>query len=466
MKRFLAVLCLIIGLFLVGFSSNNPDLSQYQRLPLRVRLKRLLHAGRELFLQRRFEEAMAIFEVMDEIDPRNLDSLLWRKKCEQQIFRENNELLKTEIIKRQGSLRTKESGFENWVWGPTVGHFEIRTSKPKPRIIPPKKIRPPASDAELQAATEKAKSSDPEALFELAILHNTRQELQSGINAFEKAVEQDPGILAKDDEGLTAKVLGEFEEALIHGRATPEQRMLAAKVAFLQGDWAQTIRQFIKAGSKDPALKTAAEAGLRRIIETGKTEFLQRLPEITLFQQAYSHEGNKDKLYLWIQFAPKNSLYLFPFDFEFEQAAIKEIKVNSPDILAVIPDPFTIDTTRLWVIGKDPDDRERSFNFKAEITLDESVISELDLSNYLVESTLPGNWSYVFGERDSFYPGFPIPKVEKEENGLVLKAFQLSYSHGKGPIVYLPDFRKPGKTKVDVWAKMEEVLKSEGYFQF
>jgi tetratricopeptide (TPR) repeat protein len=464
MKKWVAAFVLFSAVFwLGGFTSDNPDIHQYQRHPLRNRLKKLLTAGKERYLQRRYEDAMAIFEAMNSLDPNNLDALIWTKKCEQQLFKERNEAIKADIIRKRGSLRGKESGFENWTWGPTVGHFEIRTSKTKPREVPVKKVRPPASEGEISQAKAAAAKGDPNSLFQLALLHNSRLELDEGIKALEEAVEKDNEILSRDDEELTSRILEGFRQALEKGKATTQQRLLAARVAYMQGDWSQAIVQFIKAASKDPNCKPQALAGLKKIIDSGKTGFLQRLPDISLFQQAYAFQEKKDKFYLWVNFAPSSPLYLFPFDLEFEQAAIKKIEVKSPDILFIIPDPFTIDTTRLWVVGKDPDDDSRSLSLKTEITLDETIILELNLSNFLVDANLPGNWSMVFGPDEAFHSGFPIPKSEKTFSGGRLKAYQLSYSSGKGPTLHLPDFRKPLSKKFDVWKEMQEIQEKEGY---
>jgi len=459
MKRWhFMLISFLVCFFLVGFTEIDPNLQQYRRLPLSIRLKRLLLAGKDLFNRRRYEDAMAVFDCMRKLDPKNLDAYLWQKKCEERLFREKNESVKNAIIAKQGNLKMKESGFENLTWGPTSGHFEVRYSQPKPHIIPPKKVRPRASDAEIARAMEAASKEDPKALFHLAMLHKTRGENLLAVAAWEKAVTKDPELLSEDDEGLTTSILDATQKSLEKGNISPGQRVLSAKVSLLQGDWNTAIIQFIKAASKDKAFIKPAEQGLKKIIDSGQTGFLQQVPEISGIAHAYAYEEDKDRFYLWAKFYPKTPFYIFPFDIEVESSAIKSIKIESPDILFTILDPFVRDTTRIWAIGKDEDDQVKALTLKLVIELDPSL-QGLNLSNYSVETTLPGNWSLVFGAQDSFGAGFPAPTVEKIENGVIQKAYQLSFTSGKGPTLYLPDFRKPLPGKVDIWKAIEDVFR-------
>ncbi len=82
-------------------------------------------------------------------------------------------------------------------------------------------------------------------------------------------------------------------------------------------------------------------------------------------------------------------------------------------------------------------------------------IEFLDLSNFNAAPELPDNWSLVFGPAEAFPAGFPTPQLEKTENGLAIKAFQLRMNTGKGPVVSLRDLRKPLPGPIDVWKYMD-----------
>lgn len=412
--------------------------------------------GKDLFNRRRYEEAASVFEAMKSLDERNLDAELWLQKCHERLSQEKNENTKAQIIKQQGSLKNKESGYENWTWGPTSGHFEIRTSKPKPHIIPPKKIRPRATDGEVAKAMLGAAKNNAKALFDLAMLHHSRKEPELAIMSWERAVEIDANILALDDEGLTSTILEEADKALENGTITPELRLLTARVSLWQGDWGQAITHFIKAASKNPALKDKAGKGLKKIIDSGKTDFLKRPPDIDSIFLAYAFENKEDRLYFQADFIPRTPLYIFPFDLEVESAVVKSVEILSPDVLFVFRDPFTTDTSKLWIVGKDSSDQFKRLRARLIVHLDPAV-NGVNISNYNCEGPIPGNWGLVFGLPESFYSGFLPPVVEKNLNGVLLKAYQLSRTNGKGPTLVLQDFRKPLPAKIDVWKCIEEI---------
>lgn len=441
----------------MGFSTPSPDLQQFKRLPLSIKLKRLLKAGKDLYHRRHYEEAIGVFEAMGDMDKNNLDALMWKKKCEEQLAREKNESVKSAIIKKYGRLKQKESGYENWTWGPTAGHFEVRYSTPKPHIVPPKKVRPRATDAQLEAAKKAAGQNTAQAFFDLAMLYNSRSSLDAGLDSLEKAAERDPAILANDDEGLTGKILEQADRNAEKGKITPKERLLVARVHLLQGDLAQAIMHYIKAASKDGALKPFARLGLKKIIDSGKTAFLQQPPEMNALYQAYIHENSEDRLYVFSNFAAKTPLYLFPFDFEVPQSSVKSVEVLSPDVLFTFIDPFVIDTVRVWVVGKDDSDDSRPLNLKAILRLDTKGMQDFSLSNYWVENSLPANWGLVFGPPESFGPGFATSHYDTDQNGIAIRCFQLPRNTGKGPTIFLSDFQKPLPGKADVWKVIDEL---------
>jgi len=130
--------------------------------------------------------------------------------------------------------------------------------------------------------------------------------------------------------------------------------------------------------------------------------------------------------------------------------------VLSPDVLFTLVDPSASDTTRLWVVGKYRESEDPAeLNGKLVFHFTKNKLGFLDLSNFNAAPELPDNWSLVVAPAESFPAGFPPPQLEKTENGVCVKAFQLRMNTGKGPVLPLNDLRKPLAGAVDVWKNMD-----------
>ncbi|MBP7634580.1 hypothetical protein KBA41_10430 [Candidatus Ozemobacteraceae bacterium] len=440
----------------VPMTSDSPDLTYYSRTPLSVKLSRLFSAGQDLFNRRRYEEAQAVFESMRALDDKDLLSVFWVKKCRERLEREANEQRKSDNRRLTGRLFPREEIYTNWRWGPEVGHFEVRESKPKPYVEPVRKIRPRAGDKELAKAKSAAADNKPEALFDLAMAHWSRKENGPAIDALEKAAELNPDILARDDEGLTAAVQDELRAALEKGKPTPAQLLRAGRVAIIQGDLLEAFRDLIRAATEDASLLGEVKPLLQKLVDTGKTEFLFRAPELWTFRQGYAFENGEDRLYIKLGMAPRAAVPMAPLDLMFEREAIGTIEELPSDVLCTLIDPSTTETTRLWIVGKFREsDGPIEVNGKLLVRFQKDRLMFLDMSNFNAAPELPDNWSVVVGAADAFSVSFPIGQLEKIENGVNIKAFQLRMNTGKGPVLSLSELRKPLPAAVDVWKTLD-----------
>ncbi|HEY9071899.1 MAG TPA: hypothetical protein VIV61_16690 [Candidatus Ozemobacteraceae bacterium] len=456
----------VFGACLAGFAqapgpalqqtSTTPDLTYYSRTPLSVKLSRLFAAGQDLYNRRRYEEAQAVFESMRLLDEHDLLSVFWIKKCRERVERELNENRKSNSLRKTGRLFPNEQVYTNWNWGPEVGHFEVRYAEPKPYVEPVRKVRKRAGDAELAKAKSAAAGGAPDALFDLAMAHWSRRENTQAIEALEKAAEANPDILARDDEGLAAAVHDELQAALGKGKPAPAQLLKAGRVAILQGDLLEAFRCLIRAATEDKSLLDDVKPLLQKLVDTGKTEFLFRAPEVYVFRQAYAFENDEDRLYLKLAMLPRAPVPMAPLDLMFERETLARVESLSPDVLCTLVDPSATETTRLWVVGRYQEAEGPSeLAGKLVFHFQKDRIEFLDLSNFNAAPELPDNWSLVFGPAEAFPAGFPTPQLEKTENGLAIKAFQLRMNTGKGPVVSLRDLRKPLPGPIDVWKYMD-----------
>ncbi|MBF0406231.1 MAG: hypothetical protein HQM10_02670 [Candidatus Riflebacteria bacterium] len=454
------VLIFISSILLFGFTqSNDPGLRNYSRTTLNTKLNRLQVAGEDFYKRRLYEEAIGVFEAMLILDRGNLDAYYWIKKSQERIDREKSEKNKAELYQKKGSLVIKESKFDNWIWGPTAGHFEVRVSKPKPRIIPPKKDRARVSDSDVEKLLAEAKKS-PSASnsFELAMAYKSRSEYSEAIEWYLKAAELDRKILELDDEGLTGELSEKYQAAKENGQISPPERLRAASVNFIQGDFPESVIDYIKSASKDPTLKLASKSGLEKIIGTGRTEFLQTKPEILSFRQAYLWENGEDSVYLKIRFRPTSPLFLVPFELPIDYENLKTVEIRSENVLYIIPDKTSDNPLRLWVACKDIGDSIPVVEMKAVLRLKPSKLIQFDFSNYYCIPETGDNWSVVLGDNSTFCPGFMKGTIESTKEGLMVKAFDLYQSKGRGPTLDLRDFRRNLGKSVNVWKIIDEVL--------
>ncbi|MBI3037937.1 hypothetical protein HYY75_02640, partial [bacterium] len=266
-------------------------------------------------------------------------------------------------------------------------------------------------------------------------------------------------IMAKDDEGLTGLVEERTRKGLESGNLTPSDRLLAAKVALLQGEFFDSLMHFVKAASQDDSQKKNAEEGFIKILNSGHYEFILKPPDVISFFQAYVFEDQEDRLYLSAQFRPPSPIFVVPFILSLEGNAVKSVENLSKDILFAMPDPNLsgTETFRLWVAGKNIGDEVPIFELKAILHLDSSKTNYLDLSNFITSPEVTDNWSAVVGASESFSISFAAPNYDREENGVLVKGYQLSLSDGKGPMLSLNSFRKPLPQKIDIWKTIGEI---------
>lgn len=457
MRRIIRFCCLaLVGAGLVGFTSPTPELDQYKRTPLSVKLQRFQKSGTDLFMRHRYEEALAVFQTMGKLDPGNIDALFWEKKVREKLFHEETEKFKADLWRTKGSLVLKESKYDNWHWGPEVGHFEIRQSIPKPYIPPVKKIRPPIAEAEFAKIKEKA--TDAAGLFELAIACNSRKEFEKGFDALDEAALRDPEILGRDDEGLVATLLEDLQKPLETGKITPRQRVLLGRISMLSGDLSGAALQLIKGASREAGLVPDAQKAMERLLGTGKTEFLYKSPEIYRFAQAYAYQESEDRMYVSARVNPTTPHYVFPFEFPFEAEAVEAIEIKSPDFLFGSVDLTATDTARIWFTGVDNTDEPRNLDLRAVIRFKPGKLGGvLDLSTWSVPAELGNNWSLVIAPPTAFNPAFPVPQKQTSDGGIEMKAFQVQQSGGKGPYLNLDEFHKPLPKDVDVFKAIDGV---------
>ncbi|HPW58539.1 MAG TPA: hypothetical protein PLK58_07850, partial [Candidatus Rifleibacterium sp.] len=90
MKRTVKFLLVFsFGLMLAGFGPRPySDLAEYKRLPLETRISRLQSAGEDLFMRRRYEDSIVVFETILALDPGELKAKLWITKAQSQLLLE------------------------------------------------------------------------------------------------------------------------------------------------------------------------------------------------------------------------------------------------------------------------------------------------------------------------------------------------------------------------------------------
>ena len=460
MKRSTGILLIFLsGLLLVGFRSRPySDLAEYRRLPMKTRIARFQKAGEELFLRRKFEDSLAVFNNILALDDKNLQAKMWIAKVKSKLSLERNEQKKLKLKKKYGQLIPKELTYYNWHWGPSVGHFKVRYSKPKPYVPPVRKVHPRATDKELEAAKKKAESGNAEDLFELAMQHWSRKESALAIEALTAAVKVSPAILEKDDELLLATVEDEMYEKIYSNKASAKEYFTTARLAMLQGDDRNGIKFFVKAATKDEELKTSVKSILASYIDKNKDGMKLFPPDFFSFRQAYVYQDKKDLLYLNISLYPRGDSKIIPVDLTLDKDAVQKIEIKSGDAICAYGMPGTDESIRLWIVLADKDVSMSDYNIKMVLHLNADQSPYVDLSNFNLATDQPDNWSFVFGPEVSFEGTFPKGEIESIEDGLRISGFQLSVNDGNGPVVRLNDFRNPLPKQINVWKLMDKTI--------
>lgn len=459
MKKTTALLlALTTGLTLTGFSRprSYSDLAEYSRTPLETRVERMQKSGEDLFLRRRYEDAITVFETVEALDKGNMKARLWITKARSELLKENQDRVKQQLMKQYGHLIPREMIYDNWRWGPSVGHFEVRYSEPKPYVRPVRKVRPKASDEEIKAAEQKAdKSGAAEDYFELAMLHWSRRETDKALQNYFKSMALDTEMLARDDELMLATVAQEVSSKIETGKVTATDFMDSGKLEMIQGDRARAVSHLVRAVQTDKSKLEEASRILSDFIESPQIDLVARPPDIFSFRQAYVFDKEKDTLYLRILLMPKKRGQIVPFDLTIPFAGAGKIEISGKDAVMVFPKPGINDALRLWFVLPEKQDEFPEYELKVAVNLDRKNAQYLELSNFSLAKEQPDNWSFVIGSEFNFGDAVPKAEYEKTLSGLQISGYQLSLSDGKGPVISLDGFKEPLPRKIDIWKLIE-----------
>ena len=291
-----------MGFLLVGYSPRPySDLATYKRIPTQTRVENLMKAGKDLFLRRRFEDARSIFQMILDMDKNNLEAKFYMSKIKNTLDLEENEAKKQALYKKWGHLTPIDKIYENWHWGPEVGHFEVRYSEPKPYIPPVRKFRPRATDAEItEAAKLYASSKTADNAFELAMRYWSRREKAPAIKYYLEAADMNAEILGRDDEYMLSMISEELEEKITNGKPTAEEYLTYGRLALIQGNRDDGIKNIIKSAVQSKKLSASANKALDKYISSGVVDIIGIPEEVYSFRQAYVYDKEKDSLYMRI----------------------------------------------------------------------------------------------------------------------------------------------------------------------
>lgn len=446
---------------LVGFGPRPySDLAEYRRLPMTTRISRLQSAGEDLFRRRRYEDAIKVFETIIALDEGELKAKLWVVKARTAIRREREELDKQERYRRYGQLipKTKDHLLDD----KALGYFEVRYSEPKPYVPPVRKVRPPASDAEIKAQKEKADKSGAAAdYFELAMLHWSTKDAKNALEVYFKAVALDSEILALDDEQLLMKVSAEVAGQIEGGKASAKEYLDSGKLLMVQGELRQAVSHLVKAASLDEKVRKEASDILLTLIESPQIDLLVAPPDLLGFRQAYVYDKEQDLVYLRVNLIPKKRGQIVPIDVTIPADAISKIETKSKDVALAFGKPGIDEALRVWAVLPEKEEEFAEYEVRLTLTLDRNILTYLELSNYSLAAEMPDNWSFIIGSEFNFSKDLPKGEYEKNLEGLQVTGYHLAVSEGKGPTLLLQNFKEPLPRSVDIWKIIE--TGSEGF---
>lgn len=456
MKRALSLVVFMAAVvLLVGFGPRPySDLAEYKRLPLETRISRLHAAAEDLYRRRRYEDAVQLYTTILALDESDLKSKLWIVKARTEIKRERDELNKQERYRRYGQLIPKLK--DDLLDDAALGYFEVRYSEPKPYVRPVRKIRPPASDAEIAEAAKKAASSDAAAdYFELAMQHWSRKSVEPALKAYFKAVSLDHEVLSLDDEQLLLKVSADVESRIDSGNVSAAEYLDSGKLLMVQGELKRAVSHLVMAAELDKKQRQEASDILLTLIESPQIELLSAPPDLLGFRQAYVFDKETDTVYVRVILIPKNSGQIVPIDITIAADAVKSIESQSKDAAMVFAKPGVDNALRVWAVLSDKEDKFSEYELRLAIKIDRSILNYLELSNYSLSAESPDNWSFIIGSEFNFSDNVPKGEYEKKLDGLQIAGFHLSISEGKGPTLLLSDFKEPLPRKLDIWKIIE-----------
>ncbi|MDD3146084.1 MAG: hypothetical protein PHD82_02170 [Candidatus Riflebacteria bacterium] len=459
MKRtslFLVVLS--FGLMLAGFGPRPySDLAEYRRLPLETRINRMQSAGEDLFMRRHYEDAIVVFETILTLDPGDLKAKLWVTKAQSQILVEKNEATKKALYQKYGHLTPKDKIYENWHWGPSVGHFEVRYSEPKPYVPKVRKLRPKATDAEIAAAKKKAEASgDAADLFELAMLYWSIKDRDKSLKAFFDAFAVDPEILSKDDEYMLSTISEEVDAKAAAGKAAANDYLVSGRLGLIQGDRQRAVNHLVKAAALDEKIRETVRKELATFVATSQVEMVSLPADIFSFRQAYVFDKGTDKLYLRIVMVPKNGSQVIPVDMMLNPESVKDIELASKDVAFAFTQPGIDDSSsRLYLILPEKEGEFPEYEVRVALTLDRAESQSFELSNFSLSQELPDNWSFVISSEYNVSESLAQGDFEKSIDGMKITGWHLAITEGKGPYIPLDSFKEPLPKAVDVWKIIE-----------
>lgn len=463
MKKILAILISFsAGLFLVGFTPRSySDLAEYKRIPMRRRIERFQSAGEDLYLRRKYEDAIVVFENILALDKHDLKSKLWITKAKERLLRERNEQEKKNLYKKYGQLLPKEMTMQNWHWGPSVGHFEVRYSKPKPYVHPVRKVHPKATDAELKEQDKKAKNSgNAEDYFELSMRYWSRKEKDKAIKSFFTAAKLDPEILANDDELLLSEVNAEIQEKLASDNPTANDYITSGRLGMIQGDRKLALKHLINSAVLNPKLKEDVSTIIASFIASPEIDSMSVPADIFSYRQAYVYDKDSDLIYLRLLGLPRNGNQIFPLDVTYDMGSIKKIELISKDVVFVLGFPGIGGAARLWFVLPEKKQYE-NYEIKVVLHMDRTQAKWVDLSNFSVPLEQPDNWSFIIGSEFNFSADLPKGEYEKNIDGVRVAGYHLSRSDGKGPYLAFDSFKEPMPKKMDIWNLMDAGYQSD-----
>lgn len=443
---------------LAGFGPRSySDLAEYSRLPLETRINRLQNAGEDLFMRRRYEDAIVVFETILALDPGEMKAKLWITKAQTQIIVEKNEANKKALYQKYGHLIPKDKIYENWHWGPSVGHFEVRYSAPKPYVPKVRKFRPKASDAEVASARKKAEASgDSNDLFELAMRYWSRKEQEKALKAFFDAFAVDPEILAKDDEYMLSTIAEDVDAKTAAGKAAAKDYLVSGRLGLMQGDRQRAINHLVKAAAMDAKVKDVVRKELATFIATSQVDMVSLPPEVFSFRQAYVFDKGIDKLYLRIVMVPKNGSQVVPVDMMLKPESIKDIELASKDVAFAFSQPgIDASSMRLYLILPEKTGEFPEYEVRLALTIDRAQSQAFELSNFSLAQELPDNWSFVVSSEYNLSESMAKGDFEKSVDGMKISGWHLAPTAGKGPFIPLESFKEPLPKQIDIWKIIE-----------
>ena len=451
---------LITGVLLVGYTPKPySDLAIYQKIPTKKRVDKLMKAGQDLYLRRMYEEARAVFKIVLDMDKDNLDAKFWMSKVNNVFEHEQSERNKQALYKKWGHLTPIDKIYENWHWGPEVGHFEVRYSEPKPYPHYERKFRPRCSDEEISkamAAYKKSRTADN--AFELAMLYWSQRKEKEAMKYYFEAADLSSSILEKDDEYMLSMISEELEEKIAKGNPSAQDYLTHGRLALIQGNSNDGVRNLLKASKLDKKLEPTVKKAIEKYVTDGYPSVFGIPAEFYSFRQAYVFDKNKDRLYMRLILYPINKRPLIPVDTAIPVNYIENIKIVSKDVVYAFSKKGIDDSARLWLTlpEKSGDYPEYEIKLILDLKRGEDEGDGVELSNFGLDREQEDNWSMIISSEFDEYedPGISSD-YQSVENGVRILGYHLTLTDGKGPYVMFSRFNEALPSDANIWKIIE-----------